>query len=88
MGVKAHAGGATGAFGGVPYGPRDAVLGVADAGGRCPSLELSMEPRAVPLGPFCGAPYGATKRCAGQWPTHAGGAIGGFGWAPEGATKR
>eukprot|EP00959_Pyramimonas_sp_CCMP1952_P194096 4058955-Pyramimonas_sp.AAC.1 len=55
--------------------------------------------RAVPLAPSVelpsgangavgGAPYGATKRCTGWWPTHAGGAAGTFGGAPCGATKR
>eukprot|EP00959_Pyramimonas_sp_CCMP1952_P325903 6821723-Pyramimonas_sp.AAC.1 len=60
-----HAGGATGAFGGIPYGTRNAVPGVADASGRCPSLELPMRPRSAVL--------------VGE--THAGVAAGVFLWS-------
>eukprot|EP00959_Pyramimonas_sp_CCMP1952_P394560 8267014-Pyramimonas_sp.AAC.1 len=42
-----------------------------------------------PTGGLGGAPYGATKRCAGRvktpnwvWGTHAGGPTGGFGGLP------
>eukprot|EP00959_Pyramimonas_sp_CCMP1952_P211586 4428073-Pyramimonas_sp.AAC.1 len=73
-----HAGAATGAFGGAPYGPRNAVLGGGDACGPCLwSLRWSslwghealswvaMTRADAPAGALCGAPYGATNRVRG-----------------------
>ena len=76
--------GATGAFGGTPYGAMQRVRGV-------PTWVAETHVSAA-TGGSGGAPYGATKHAMGVpgWVagTHVSAATGAFGGAPYGATKR